>query len=224
MKLILFDVDGILVESGAVKYDFYKEVVKKNFGIEVSRYDTYREGKTDKLIVMDLLKTKGLNVKENDSRLKKTIEDIGPAVERAIKGIKLKQIPGVEKLIKELIKEGDTIGLLTGNTPGKAKAKLKSCGLWKYFAIGAFGEILDRSKLVDLAIKDAKKKKGVSFSKKDIFLIGDTIRDIQCAKKAGVRIISVATGKESLDVLRKEKPDYIFKDFSEISKIMEVIS
>ena len=43
------------------------------------------------------------------------------------------------------------------------------------------------------------------------------------AKEAGVKIIAVATGKYSLDELKKESPDYLFENFGDVCKIIEVI-
>ena len=56
-------------------------------------------------------------------------------------------------------------------------------------------------------------------------MIGDTVRDIECAKKGGVKIIAVATGIESIKQLKKENPNYLFKNFSNenINKILNII-
>ena len=61
------------------------------------------------------------------------------------------------------------------------------------------------------------------FPKKDIFIIGDTMQDIKCAKDSRVKIISIATGNESFELLKEHKPDFIFKDFSDTNKILKVI-
>ena len=227
-KLILFDVDGILLKEGAitVTVDYWKVVVKKYFDLDVSKDDIYRSGKTDRQILFELLKNKGLKIKPNDKRLDSALNNMGLIVKQTLGNKKLNQISNVEKLIKRLKYEKVTIGLLTGNAFGKAKVKLQSAGLWKYFKIGAFGDYtIHRSVLVPVAIKDAKEKTKISFQKKNVFLIGDTIRDIQCAKEGGVKIISVATGKETITQLTKEKPDYLFKDFSNqnINKIIKIL-
>ena len=77
---------------------------------------------------------------------------------------------------------------------------------------------------MDIALKDAYNKTGISFEKKDVYLIGDTIRDIKCAKDAGVKIIAVASGKESFELLQKENPDYIFKDFHNTEEIVSILT
>lgn len=226
MKLILFDVDGILVKTGTIKFDYWKAAIKKHFDIDTDRKSVYTEGKTDREILDELLKQKGIKEPENDKRFFEALNDIGSITALAIKNenLELEKIQNVEELIKKLIRERQAIGLLTGNTPGKAKAKLESAGLWKYFKIGAFGDATrKRSELVPIALKDAKQKTGIEFKKDDTYIIGDTIRDVRCAKEAEVKSIAVATGNESIEQLKKEKPDNLFCDFSSIDKIMAVI-
>lgn len=224
MKLVLFDVDGILVRTGSVKFDYWKAISKKHFGFDVDRHDIYTEGKTDREILFEHIQKNGIADPEKDKRFEVAIGDIGNIVSQAIKGKKIEQIPNVENLVKKLISEGFAVGLLTGNTQEKAKAKLESAGLWKYFKVCAFGDATrKRSELVSITLRDAKQKLGIEFKKEDVYLIGDTVRDIICAKEAGVKSIAVASGAESLDMLEKEKQDYLFKDFKDIDAIVRVI-
>jgi phosphoglycolate phosphatase-like HAD superfamily hydrolase len=221
-KLILFDVDGILIVPYAVSYDYWHETVKKNFGLDISQNDVYMEGKTDKEILKDLLELKGIKNPFSDKRFVNALDDVGLIARKAIVSKKIDKVPNVEEFIKRLTKEGYFIGLLTGNT--LEKAKLQRCDLWKYFEFGAYGDVtVKRSELVSIAIDEAKKKTGIEFSKENVFVIGDTVRDIRCAKEGGVKSIAVATGLESFEMLKKENPDFLFKDFTDIEKIIEVI-
>ncbi|MDD5162723.1 MAG: HAD-IA family hydrolase [Candidatus ainarchaeum sp.] len=224
MKLVLFDIDGILLPIGSVEFDYWKAVAKKHFGINLDRNDVVLKGRTDRDILIDHLQSKGVKEPEKDARFLPALEDIGSIVLEAIQKVQLQKIRGVEKLIKRLVEEKQVVGLLTGNTFDKAQAKLKNVGLWKYFKVGAFGDATSkRSELVPIAMKSAKQETGREFKKEDIYIIGDTIRDIVCAKEAGVKSIAVATGHETVERLKKEKPDYLFKDFSNIKKIVKAI-
>jgi len=220
-KLVLFDIDGILIESkdiGATKY-----LIKKHFGLEYDK-GVYKQGKTYRKIIVEQLKQLGLENPEADPRFEIAMNDKNSFIE-AMQGIKFDQIPGVKNLIEELIAQDHVVGLLTGNSPEAAKAKLESAGLWNYFKFGAYGtEVKVRSKLVPKAISAAKEATGIKFEKKDVFTIGDTVKDIECAKAAGVRIISVATGLEKSGLLKEKNPDFLFEDFSDTGKIMEVVN
>lgn len=220
-KLLLFDVDGILIQSDAIKFDYWNAIVKKHFNLEVSRESVYRHGKTDRQILFELIQFAGIKDPEKDRRFLEALNDLERIVREAMKKEKIKKVLGVEKFVQLIVKKDVKIGLLTGNTYKKAKVKLIGCGLWKYFKIGAFGDATKiRSELIPIALNDAKEKFKINFDRADVYLVGDTVRDIRCAREAGVKIIAVATGKETVDQLKREKPDHVFKDFSDPSKII----
>ena len=226
-KLVLFDVDGTLINR-TKKSDFslYGIALKKHFKIKNTK-QLYCEGTTDPENLTMYLKANKIKNPKKHKNFKKAVSDLGNIEKEAqVTGkIKTKKIKNVEKLIKTLIKEKEiTIGLLTGNTVNKAKVKLEKVELWHYFKVGAFSDnVFERSKLVNIAINDAEKKLNEKFNKKNVWLIGDTVKDIQCAKKAKVKIIAMATGPENVKQLKKENPDYIFQDFSDVQKIIEII-
>jgi phosphoglycolate phosphatase-like HAD superfamily hydrolase len=200
------------------------QLMQKYFGIEPFPTKVYMEGKTFRWILKERLKEAGIENPDKDPRFYPALNDVSSIVESIKKGIKIEKIPHVEELINMLTQKGYYVGLLTGNTEESAKVKLEHVDLWKYFKIGAFGSEVDqRYELVSLALKDAKDKTGITFRKKQVYLIGDTREDITCAKQGKVKIISVATGKETLDQLRAEKPDFLFPDFSNLEGIVSAI-
>lgn len=71
-------------------------------------------------------------------------------------------------------------------------------------------------KVIELAEKKFKTK----FSRNQIFIIGDTPYDIEC-KKFG-KVIAVSTGSYNYKILKKYNPDFIFKNFSDLNKILKV--
>ncbi|MCM8779639.1 MAG: HAD family hydrolase [Candidatus Omnitrophica bacterium] len=70
--------------------------------------------------------------------------------------------------------------------------------------------------LIDLVLEKFKKQKiDIDLSKS--YFIGDTIRDIQAGKSAGLKTILVFSGKEKPEFKRKwqEEPDYTAQDLKE---------
>ena len=53
----------------------------------------------------------------------------------------------------------------------------------------------------------------------ELLIIGDTGRDIQCARAIGARVLAVATGQENIDDLTRHQPDFLVKDLSEITAV-----
>jgi phosphoglycolate phosphatase-like HAD superfamily hydrolase len=223
-RLVLFDVDGTLVKQWTGAPSQSGRLIKKYFGLDSSGIKFHGDGMTDRQILVEKLKLLGLKDPEKDPRIETALLGYTLITEEIMAEFGMEPIPGAESLVKKLIDSGVTVGLLTGNTPGRARLKLEAVGLWHYFKIGAFGDVTSkRSELVKIGIKEAKKKTGISFSKADVFILGDTVRDIKCAKDSGVKSISVATGKQSMETLLKENPDLIFKDFSDTDKITNAI-
>ncbi len=221
MALVLFDIDGTLIPSGSVRY--WKELIQKHFNIEVDEKTVYRSGKTDREILAEFLQQHGISNPESDPKFKIALKDIGRIVEKQLETKKLKPIPHTIELIQALKQQGHTIGLLTGNTTEKARSKLQNAGLWDYFETGAFGDqTKTRNELLQIALENAHRKKGTRFSPHQTIIIGDTVRDIAVATNGGAISIAVATGKETLEQLKKTKPDYAFNDFSKWKKIVEV--
>jgi phosphoglycolate phosphatase-like HAD superfamily hydrolase len=192
--------------------------------VDIDINKVYVTGMTDRGALIARLKGAGIKNPQKDPRFETTLNDFVNITKEVINEYGVEQVPGVEELVKKLQNEEVVLGVLTGNTPDRAKLKLERANLWHYFKVGAFGHnTVVRSELVAIAMKDAKEKTGISFEKKDVFIIGDTIRDIQCAREGGVKVIAVATGKEDLETLMKEKPDFAFRDFSDVEGILKAI-
>jgi phosphoglycolate phosphatase-like HAD superfamily hydrolase len=95
------------------------------------------------------------------------------------------------------------LGLLTGNYEPIARLKLTRAGLGEAFPLGqgAFGsDAEDRDALPAIARRRAGTA-GAPHPRRDTIVIGDTPRDIACARADGVRCIAEATGPFGPDEL-----------------------
>lgn len=70
--------------------------------------------------------------------------------------------------------------------------------------------ILGKSKILKKILKNSDLKK------EEAIYIGDETRDVEAAKKAGIRSGVVSWGYSHPDKLISMKPDYVFKTFSDI--------
>jgi phosphoglycolate phosphatase-like HAD superfamily hydrolase len=118
------------------------------------------------------------------------------------------------------------MGVLTGNVEGLAWVKLESVDLKKYIDFGAFGSQAHvRSELVEIARQNAQKKFNKEFKTSDFVIIGDTPKDIQCAREAGIKVIAIATGKFSYKELEKENPDLLLESLEgNIEKVIDLLN
>jgi phosphoglycolate phosphatase len=101
--------------------------------------------------------------------------------------------PGMPAVLDALVtRDGVRLGLLTGNLEPVARLKLGRAGLEHYFEpwVGGFGsDHEDRTELPAIA-----RKRAGGYPRADTVIIGDTPRDIACARADGLRCIAVATG------------------------------
>ncbi|MFN1834904.1 HAD family hydrolase [Balneola sp. MJW-20] len=106
--------------------------------------------------------------------------------------------------------------LLTGNYPNAAGTKLKAAKIFHNFSFGAFGEHhSDRNQLPHIALDKVRKHLGVDPDPARFIVIGDTPRDVICAKKANMKCVAVTTGKFGKEELSEHNPDLILDDLSE---------
>ncbi len=181
-------------------------------------------GKTMKRIFLELAQVGGVKssvAQKNMKRMYALEKDYVKKHGKTYGSIILK---GVVPLLKELKKKDYPIGLLTGNSEYTSFFKLKKVGLDGFFNFGGFGEVSEnRDKLVDAAIKAANKKFRTRFNKKNVFYFGDAPLDIIAGKKAGVKVIAVATGWCSISELKKYKPNYLLKDLSDTNGVLKIL-
>jgi phosphoglycolate phosphatase-like HAD superfamily hydrolase len=96
------------------------------------------------------------------------------------------------------------LALVTGNYEPVGRLKLTRAGLGEHFPAGqgAFGsDAEDRTALPGIARRRAGAH-GVSYPRDQTIVIGDTPRDIACARADGLRVFAVATGPFAVDELR----------------------
>jgi phosphoglycolate phosphatase-like HAD superfamily hydrolase len=114
-------------------------------------------------------------------------------------------------------KDPPVIGLLTGNVKIGAEIKLQHFKIWERFVMGAFGDDHeDRNELASIAWSRGKERIGVELRAEEILVIGDTPRDIACARHIGAKVVAVTTGGATRDELEAAKPDWLYDDLSEL--------
>lgn len=133
-------------------------------------------------------------------------------------------LPGVRELL-EYIDGSENIfsALLTSNLRLGAETKLKSVGLSRFFHTGGFGD--DYGEKWDAALKGIREAEnwcGVKFEKENIYIIGDSIYDIECARKIGAICICVATGFAGYELLKSKEPDYLYEDLSGWKELLRI--
>jgi phosphoglycolate phosphatase len=224
-KLVLFDLDGTLVKGSHVAGSrSFIGAIKEVTDINVSIIDwTQHDGSIDNKIFKDLTKDKiALQSTHllalHQARIKHYFT---PEV---TKEYSKSLIPGVKQLLVKLQKHNICLGLLTGNSQKMAYTKLQITGIDKYFDFGLFGDMdaSNRQELAKLVFRKAKEHFKTDFLPENIFIIGDTPKDVACGKAVGVKTIAVASGFPSLEDLQKTGADLVVSSLAD-PKVLKFI-
>lgn len=196
MRLVLFDVDGTLVDCGPQVRPLFAAALAEVWGT-TGDLDGYSfAGKTDPRIVGDLMRSAGVPDDEVTAGMPRMRRAYLDRLEAALDRGRMCLLPGVEALLARLAADpGVAVGLLTGNWERGARIKLGRVGLDRHFSFGAFGDDgVDRAELPPVALARATAATGRRFRAEEVLIVGDSVEDVRCASAHGVRCLAVATG------------------------------
>ena len=226
-RILLFDIDGTLLDSSGEGMICTRRALEDVYGRSgpIETYDM--AGKTDWQIVTDLMRLAGLDDEQIEAGREDAFAAYARHFEAAAPTFNMQMQPGVPVLLNRLSKEpGFILGLVTGNVREAALHKLQAANLDPaLFQFGAFGsEHLDRNILPGLALYRLSQMLGSPVPTESALIIGDTPRDIDCARYAGLKVLSVATGTFPKTVLAEHSPDYLLDDLSDPDEVMEILT
>jgi phosphoglycolate phosphatase len=210
--LLLFDIDGTLVWRASTEHAAaLREALHEIHGLDPE----FRRpgppgsaaGRTDGEIARTLLLAAGHSARRIDECAADVREATCAAyARRCPPDLSDKLLPGIPELLARLDGRHDVrLSLVTGNFEPVARLKLLRAGVGGHFKAGQGGfgsDSEDRAALPPIARRRAGRD-GVSFPRERTIVIGDTPRDIACARADGVRCVAVATGPFGVDELRE---------------------
>jgi phosphoglycolate phosphatase-like HAD superfamily hydrolase len=201
--LLLFDIDGTLLQKSAGAHkDAIHEALRSVYGVaDPSAHRVDAAGKTDLEIAREILVAAGVPGAEIGRRADEfrvaAAEEYGA---RAPKDLSDRVAPGMAELLHYLAERADVLlSLVTGNLEPIARLKLQRAGLGDYFSRnqGAFGsDDEDRAALPAIA-RERAGSANWPHPRERTWVIGDTPRDIACARADDVRCLAIATGPYS---------------------------
>ncbi len=202
-ELIIFDLDGVLIDSREMWLYIQKNALKK-----IGHYFSDEEikdqlGKRTKEIASILIPDAEKNKKEKIKKVKKIVDEMSNKKENYDK-VKINEKS--KKILEKIKKKNKKLILLTNADRNFVDIILKENSLYKYWdeiiaADDGFDSKID-------AIKHLMNK--FNTKKEDTVYIGDMVRDIKVARKSGCKVISIP-GWSELGELKKENPDFLIK-------------
>ncbi|HET9078555.1 MAG TPA: HAD hydrolase-like protein [Acidimicrobiales bacterium] len=228
-RLILWDVDGTLVRAGDIGATVFDQALAAVVGRKPDERISM-SGKTDPQIVREYLALMG--VTRTDEVVQAVLRGVeGQLAAAAADGELLETgwaCAGVADLLAALAGDERVISsLLTGNVYPNALVKVGAFGLDRYLQldVGAYGsDHHDRNELVPVALRRLEAERGIRLSGEQVWIVGDTPRDLGCARAAGARCLLVATGRYRLDELDGLGADAALADLADTGAVLELLT
>lgn len=225
MKLILFDIDGTLVRVRRdVLYGVLSDVVRRGTGHD-GVHDIELHGKTDRQIMLEICSAAGIEGDEAARRCELMVDDLLACWREHLNADTVELLPGVVALLERLHgREGLRLGLLTGNLEPAAFMKLAPHDLNRFFSVGSYGsDAVDRNALPPIALERANAGSNGAYTFERTLIVGDSHRDIECARAWGIRSLAVATGSLTAEQLQAYAPDGVCGTLDDDSFILDFL-
>ncbi len=223
MKFLLFDIDSTLIDSGGAGQRSLNLAFEEMFSVRDAFGTVSMAGKTDSQILKEAFALHGIEP------INGVVPEFYHTYVRHLReqiGIGKGHVkPGMREAL-EILKDREeyVLGLLTGNIEQGALIKLEHFGLRSYFVAGAFGsDAEDRNRLLPIAVEKLFRAKSVPVQFSDCVVIGDTPRDVECARPYGAFSVGVATGPYSCAELSAAGADAVFEDLSDTKGFLSVL-
>lgn len=225
-RLLLFDIDGTLIDSHGAGGSAILDAAESYFGIDRAVLPKLQlAGSTDPAIAMDVFGHLGRE--HSRETIFAFLDHYLANLERRLQAPDFRgvMLPGVKSLLDALREETDAhLGLLTGNIRRGAAIKLGRHGIFDRFSDGGFGcDHHDRNQLGPIARQRMQAATGTTYDLTDIIVIGDTPKDIRCATALGAKCLAVATGDYTVDELDALKPWRAVPSFADVSVTVELL-
>ena len=158
-------------------------------------------GRTDASIMRDVVRLAGVDDAVVDERWPEVQVAAVAAYDEIVPDLSERVAPGVVELLEALTARPDEfrLALLTGNIEPIARRKLAAAGIGHHFEPGQGGFGSDhhnRAKLPAIA-----RERAGDWPRERTVVIGDTPRDIACARADDIRVAAVATGHFTVEQL-----------------------
>jgi len=210
IKAIIFDMDGVLVDSEPVHIETEKMTLRE-YGINVpeSEWKGFT-GTTDHDMFAYIVKnfTKGnIGVDELVTHRAKTYLKMAPT--------KIQMIPGALEFLKQVKKSGFKIALTTSSTKEIQRPIFAKFNLHPYFDVIVTGDEITNGKPDPEAYLKTVEKLGIPAT--NCLVIEDSTNGIRSAKAAGCIAVGITTSFPK-EKLQDAGADFVVDSFSELAQ------
>jgi phosphoglycolate phosphatase-like HAD superfamily hydrolase len=213
--VVLFDVDETLVHTGGSGARSWKAAFQELHGIPADIGAHSSAGETDPQVARATFEAV-MGREPSDNELDQLyVHYLLHLAQDILASENYRVLPGAEQCLSALGQAGVLLGLVSGAMEGAARTKLIPGNLNRFFIFGAYGsDSPDRAELTGIAIEKAARLHA-QLTPAQVFVVGDTPRDIEAAKAAGAVSVGVASGHFSVDELTQAGGEHVLGSLAE---------
>jgi phosphoglycolate phosphatase-like HAD superfamily hydrolase len=220
--LILWDIDGTLLQRASMEHaQAIFRALRAVHGDHLALDDVRgveAAGRTDGAIARDLLRACGVEEEAIDREVAAVARLATEAYEELCPpDLSHKVAPGIPTLLQALA--GDPryrSSLVTGNFQAVARLKLARAGIGTHFepGQGGFGSDAEERE----ALPPIARARAGDWPRERTVVVGDTPRDIACARADGLRVVAVTTGPFAAEALAEA--DHVVSGADELAPLL----
>lgn len=223
-RLLLFDIDGTLLRAHGAGVRSMLRAAEQVIGERCRDAEINFGGAMDPWVFRRLVEHGGYQHSDDTHRSFRALYSELLRAELEKPPRPCKALPGVHALLTQVRSRSDLrIGLLTGNYPETGLLKLRAAGIEPdWFEVAVWGDMASsRPGLVPVALAQLPAS---GLTAHDVVVIGDTLRDIQCAHENGALCLAVATGGNTKAELLAGDADAVVDDLTDAQPLFELLA
>jgi HAD superfamily hydrolase (TIGR01509 family) len=204
-KVIIFDFDGTLADTIDILLSITNRL-SAEFGFKSATKEELAQ--LSNLNSWQILQYSGISI----FKFPLLIRRLKAELQSEVPNIQL--FPGIKEVLLELKQRGFQLGIITSNSRENVLAALEKNGLQDTFTFIYSGSTFGKHKVINkwLTIENIHTEK--------VVYVGDEIRDIDAAKKTGIKVIAVGWGFNSPQALAAQNPNFLIERPQELIEIM----
>ena len=226
-RLILFDIDGTLTRTQN-GYLPFNDAILKTFGFAGDIRTVVPDGNTDPLIVKDIFTKAGVEIIVEPDQWAQFTSQLQASYRHHVAGgaTTIRPLPGADSLLQHLFAVAEFhSSVVTGNFEATALVKLDSAGLGSYLSRGAYASDSEhRPDLPAIARTRWEMAAGRTIAAGECVIVGDTPKDLECARANGMKCVLVGTGRYPVEELEYWQADACLADLSDTHAVVALLA
>lgn len=207
MKVIIFDFDGTIADSFAAVLRITNQLAAE-FGYAPARPEDVPRLKN--LSSREIVKQS----KVSSFKLPFLLQRLRDELNREMHQVQ--PIAGMKTALLKLKQQGYRLGIVTSNSRENVIAFLKAQDLDSIFDFVVSGlALFGKGRVIQRLLRR------YHLNPEDVIYVGDETRDIEAARKIGIKVISVSWGYNSSQALAAEHPDFLIHRPEELLQVLE---